>query len=407
MRRHVAAVAALLLLATACSSDEVDVARADVGGGQDAEVVAAVDDGPDVEELLHDYGVLLATAAVSGGDALERTLAVTAADEHDPDCAPRWAHTLLEQAGDAPAAVEVGGEGVTIGGVDVPVDASTGRALHLGGDCDGPLPQPDRSPPEPDPEPEQAAPQMASPAAPAPQREAPPAPAPQPRPAEPEQIQPPIEPRPVEGEFSAQELARRFGDAVWRVEAEGCGAKGTGTAFAVDERTLITNWHVTVFDAAPTLVSRDGGTTLQGRVLGWTEDPDVAVIRVKETLDPQLEWESADALEEGQQLVALGYPVPETDFTVTRAHILSFQVRGGQRQAVRTDGALDYGNSGGPALTAAGKVAGVVTEMAESRGFQNVPIAYTHDHLRDTIETLERQDGVTADRAAVGGAPRW
>jgi hypothetical protein len=206
-------------------------------------------------------------------------------------------------------------------------------------------------------------------------------------------------------DLSAEELARRYGDAVWRVEATGCGVEATGTAFAIDARTLITNWHVTVVDAAPQLVSRDGETTLQGRVLGWSDQPDVAVIRVDEDLATTVAWTDADDLEEGQPLVALGYPLPATDFTVTRGDITSFQTDDGVRQAIRTDAALDKGNSGGPVLTSRGAVAGVVTEMAPSDGFQLVPLAYTYDHLRETIAELSTGDGVESDCDAAGARP--
>jgi S1-C subfamily serine protease len=297
------------------------------------------------------------------------------------------------------------------------VDAASGRALHLGGDCDGRLPQPDRSRPEPEPEPQpepapqQAASALSSPPEPA-QQAAPPPPAPRevaplepPRQA-PGRVVPPVTGEPDGREHSAQELARRYGDAVWRVMADGCGGRSSGSAFAVGKRTLITNGHVVNTDTAPRLVSRDGSEVLQGRVLGWSVRPDVAVIEVDRDLDTRLEWESAGELEEGQQLVALGYPVPAGDFTVTRAHILSFQMKGGQREAIRTDGALDQGNSGGPVLTTRGKVAGVVTEMAVSPGFQTVPLSYTHDHLRDTIDEITQGSGAQRDCNAFRG-PRW
>jgi hypothetical protein len=210
----------------------------------------------------------------------------------------------------------------------------------------------------------------------------------------------------ITDDLSPSELAERFGDAVWRVEAEGCDGSSSGTAFAVDDRTLITNWHVTVTDATPTLVSRDGEVELTGRVLGWSEVPDVAVIEVDETLPVTLGWSAASDLAEGDALVALGYPVPATDFTVTPATIMSFQVDDGTRQAIRADGALDKGNSGGPALTTAGDVAGVVTEMAVSDGFQVVPLVYTAEALTATIDDiLDERPGVEADCGAAGRRP--
>ncbi len=101
------------------------------------------------------------------------------------------------------------------------------------------------------------------------------------------------------------------------------------------------------------------------------------MIEVAEALPVWLPWADTQSLTEGQPLVALGYPVPDLAFSVTHADIVTFQTRAGVRRAVRTDGALDRGNSGGPALTADGRVAGVVTEMeANQSGLQLVALLY-------------------------------
>jgi S1-C subfamily serine protease len=204
-------------------------------------------------------------------------------------------------------------------------------------------------------------------------------------------------------EYDARTLAANFGDAVWRVEAEGCGMAFSGTAFAVGERRLVTNWHVTAVDAAPVLVSRDGTTRRQARVLGWSERPDVALLEVDEPLVDRLDWADTGDLELGQDLVVLGYPLPAGDFTVTRATIMSFQVTGSLREAIRADGLLDKGNSGGPALTSTGQVAGVATEMLWTGGFQRIPMLYTFDHLASSLAVFERdRAGVTVDCATAG-----
>ena len=187
---------------------------------------------------------------------------------------------------------------------------------------------------------------------------------------------------------SAAELARRLGPGVLRVEVEGCGQEGSGTGFAIDPHHVVTNHHVVSMDPTPELVSRSGARW-QGRVIGWRSSPDVAVVEVTEALPVWLPWADTASLTEGQTLVALGYPVPDLAFSVTQADIVSFQTTNGVRRAVRTDGALDRGNSGGPALTSQGRVAGVVTEMeANESGLQLVALLYTADALADHVDAI-------------------
>ena len=187
---------------------------------------------------------------------------------------------------------------------------------------------------------------------------------------------------------TATDLAQRFGPGVFRIEVEGCGQEGSGTGFAVDAHHVVTNHHVVGIDPTPVLVGRDGSRR-QGRVTGWRQSPDIAVVEVGDALPVWLPWADTGSLTEGQSLVALGYPVPDLAFSVTQADIVSFQTRAGVRRAVRTDGALDRGNSGGPALTAEGEVAGVVTEMeANSSGLQLVALLYTADALATDVQAI-------------------
>ena len=213
-------------------------------------------------------------------------------------------------------------------------------------------------------------------------------------------------PEPVS--YTAEELVAEFGDAVWRVETDGCGEVWSGTAFAVDEHHLVTNHHVVANSTRPQLEHRDG-STITGTVIGWSERPDVAVVQVDESLDVWLEWAPTDELREGQSLLALGYPVPDTVFTATPGSIMSFQSRSrtDTREAIRTNAALDHGNSGGPALDRYGRVVGVVTEMAPNLGgFQLVPLVFTHDAVSDLVdEFLASPNEPTVDCAGWGNAP--
>lgn len=73
------------------------------------------------------------------------------------------------------------------------------------------------------------------------------------------------------------ELAERYGRSVFKVETDGCGMEGWGTAWVLDDKHLVTNWHVVSTDPTPNLVSRDGATRFSGEVIGGQMDPDVRV----------------------------------------------------------------------------------------------------------------------------------
>lgn len=211
----------------------------------------------------------------------------------------------------------------------------------------------------------------------------------------------PPEPTPAAG-LSAQELGERFGDAVFRVEVDGCGFSGSGSAFAIADDLLVTNAHVVDVDPTPRLVGRDG-RTLAGTVIGLRDWPDLAVIQVDEPLDLWLEWAPTDELVEGQALTALSYPTPLLTFSVAPGTLMSFQVEDGRRIALASDEITDYGSSGGPLLDDRGRVAGVVTEFAAGDGRQLVGLSYTYAFLGEHVDAIIAAPvQVTADCASVG-----
>jgi len=182
-------------------------------------------------------------------------------------------------------------------------------------------------------------------------------------------------------------LAEKFGDAVYRIEVSGCGSAGSGSGFAIDSHHVVTNQHVVNEDIEPTVVHRDG-SRLQGRVVGWQFDPDIAVIEVSSNLPTTLNWAAASTLTEGDRVLGLGYPVPESDFSAIPGTIISFDQHLGVRRAIRTDANWDYGNSGGPALTERGEIAGVVTQFASKDGRQEVLLAFTSAVLQSPIADM-------------------
>jgi S1-C subfamily serine protease len=188
--------------------------------------------------------------------------------------------------------------------------------------------------------------------------------------------------------YTPADLAENFGDAVFKIETSGCGYDGIGSGFAIDEHHIVTARHVVQIDTTPTLWTRHG-ESMDGRVIGWREAPDVAVIEVDRTLPTVLPWVDTDRLTVGQQLISLGYPLPQHDFSVIPGVIMSFVEEGGHRTGIRSDADLDSGNSGGPSLTDNAAVAGVVTFMdINPDGFQRVPVVVPYEALAEAVDSI-------------------
>ena len=185
-----------------------------------------------------------------------------------------------------------------------------------------------------------------------------------------------------------EELARTFGDAVWQVEVNGCDIESGGSSFAIGPNLIVTNRHVVEFDPNPTLVSRDGTLVLPARVIGMSDEVDLAVLEVDVPLGLFLEWAPTATLSEGQRVVALGYPSPFETFSVSVGTLNAFEVVEGVRVGIISDESSDYGSSGGPLLTDRGLVAGIVTEFAGEGGRQVLGVSLTGDAVRDEIARI-------------------
>jgi S1-C subfamily serine protease len=201
-------------------------------------------------------------------------------------------------------------------------------------------------------------------------------------------VPPAATPPEATGPLDAEQIARTFGDAVWQVEVDGCDLESGGSSFAIGPDLLITNRHVVEFDPNPTLTSRDGSVVLPARVIGMSDEVDLAVLAVDARLDLHLEWAPTAMLAEGQRVVSLGYPSPFETFAVAVGTLNAFDVVDGVRVGIISDEASDYGSSGGPLLTDRGLVAGIVTEFAGEGGRQVLGVSLTYDAVRAEIDRI-------------------
>lgn len=184
------------------------------------------------------------------------------------------------------------------------------------------------------------------------------------------------------------DVAELVGGAVWRVDVDQCDIQSGGTAFAISDSMLLTNWHVIEFDFEPTITSRDG-VELQGRVIGYSVTPDIAVIEVVD--DEVFQWVEFVApsdLREGDPIISIGYPVPYATFSVSPGWVTSFIEEDGERVGIVSDESSDFGSSGGPLFDLYGRVVGVVTEFTPAEGLQPNGVSYTTEALDHVIEEI-------------------
>jgi serine protease Do len=151
--------------------------------------------------------------------------------------------------------------------------------------------------------------------------------------------------------------------------------KGVGSGFIIDPKGLIlTNYHV-VENMTSIMIKLQSGESLRGTVVGFDDETDLAVIKVKPTRDlPTVNLGNSDDVQVGDWVLAVGSPFG-LEQTVT-AGIISTKERqtdlgASFRRFIQTDAAINRGNSGGPLVNMRGEVIGVNSQIATSTGDYN------------------------------------
>jgi len=152
--------------------------------------------------------------------------------------------------------------------------------------------------------------------------------------------------------------------------AYACGMSLTGTGFVIADDELVTNAHVVAGVTRP-IVELPGRSAVEGRVVYFDPTNDLAVIRARGLGARPLAV--TPALAAGASAVVAGYPYGGP-FTMGDARVIDrgtvsvpdiYDARDAPRDVYSLAAAVKPGNSGGPLLTAAGTVAGVVFARAE------------------------------------------
>ena len=182
-----------------------------------------------------------------------------------------------------------------------------------------------------------------------------------------------------------------------------CGSGVEGSGFVYAPHRLMTNAHVVAGVTEPEI--KDGDRTLEATVVYYNPDLDVAVLDVPGLEAPAIRFDLNG--KEKQQGAVLGYP-QDGPYDAQPARIRGEQrlrspdIYGNgtvTRHVFSLRGMIRPGNSGGPFVSSAGKVLGVV--FAASVSDKDTGYALTADQVRRAAAMgLESNDRVSSGNCA-------
>ena len=186
----------------------------------------------------------------------------------------------------------------------------------------------------------------------------------------------------------------------WFGQSTSAQAAGTGFIIAADGY-ILTNKHVVEDAEDISVVTDDGNTYEDVKLIGTDPLNDVAVIKIADVENlPTVTLGDSKTVTVGQQVIAVGNTLGQYSNTVT-VGIISGQNRsltatdstGSNAETLtdmlQTDASINQGNSGGPLVNAAGEVIGINTAVATSAnnlGFA-IPIASVKGMVKRVQET--------------------
>ena len=175
-------------------------------------------------------------------------------------------------------------------------------------------------------------------------------------------------------------------------------AAASGSGFIISkDGYILTNHHV-IDDADSITVTLYDGRSYDAKLIGSDESNDVAVLKVDADDLVPVVLGSSKALSVGEDVLAIGNPLGELTFSLTRGVVSALDrtvttQRNNTMELIQTDCAINSGNSGGALFNLYGEVVGITNSKFSNNGsgeasIDNIGFAIPIDNIRGIIDAL-------------------
>jgi len=178
--------------------------------------------------------------------------------------------------------------------------------------------------------------------------------------------------------------------AVVMVEVE----DSMGSGMIIDKSGYILTSNHIVEDVQSAIVILKEGGQFPGEVIGRDELRDLAIIKISasEFDFPVVTLGNSDKLENGEEIIAIGYSLGlEGGATISKGIISAFRYSDGMRY-IQTDAAINPGNSGGPLINLNAETIGIVTFKFVGEGVEGMGFAIAINDAKPFIAQVRERD---------------
>ena len=186
--------------------------------------------------------------------------------------------------------------------------------------------------------------------------------------------------------MSADKLYKQVSKSVVVVSCD----KSTGTGFFIDNKgTVVTNYHVIEKCKTAEIVLADGSKYSVDKVLGYSEEKDIAILSTKCSKSVPLKARKTK-VKTGDQVYAIGTTEGIFEGTLSEGIVSSAERELDGSSYIQFTAPVSHGNSGGPLLDKSGRVVGIVSAgWTEGQNINfAIPIAEVDSISRKNPTTL-------------------